>query len=95
MLAYVFWHRPRANVDKTTYEKSLTAFHEALSRAAPPGLVAAGSFAVAAVPWLGERPGYEDWCVTEGSWALDPLNAWAVSGATQSSHDRVAALMEE
>jgi len=95
MLAYLFWHRPYPHVDKASYEKSLIAFHDALSRAAPPGLIAAGSFAIAAVPWLGQRSGYEDWCLIEGSWALDPLNAWAVTGPPQSSHDSVAASMEE
>jgi hypothetical protein len=24
------------------------------------------------LPWLGNRSGYEDWCLLDGSWALDP-----------------------
>jgi hypothetical protein len=95
MLAYLFWHRPRIDADKAVYEKLLIEFHDRLSRCAPPGFVAAGSFAIGPVPWLGERPGYEDWCFMEGTWAMDPLNAAAISGATQSPHDGVAALMEE
>jgi hypothetical protein len=33
--------------------------------------------------WLDNRPGYEDWCLLDGSWALDPLNAFADSAAAQ------------
>ncbi len=95
MLAYVFWHRPYAGVDKAKYEAALTAFHVQLSRQPPPGLRAAGSFAVDAVPWLGGRSGYEDWCLLDGSWAMDPLNAWAVTGERQAPHDGAAKLMEE
>lgn len=95
MLAYLFWHRPRSGADQAVYEKLLVEFHDRLTRCAPPGLVAAGSFAIGAVPWLGERAGYEDWCLMEGTWAMDPLNAAAISGAMQSPHDSVAALMDE
>src|SRR5262249_41696076 len=53
--------------------------------------IAASSFAISAVPWLpGERV-YEDWCLLEGSWAMDPLNAFAVSGSRKPAHDHVAA----
>jgi hypothetical protein len=95
MLAYLFWHRPRAEADKAAYEKRLVEFHDRLSRSAPPGFVAAGSFAIGAVPWLGGHAGYEDWCLLEGTWAMDPLNAAAISGAVQSPHDSVAALMDQ
>ena len=67
MLAYLFWHRPRSGADKAVYEKALVEFHERLARCSPSGFVAAGSFAIGAVPWLGERAGYEDWCLIEGS----------------------------
>jgi len=95
MLAYLFWHRPRAEADKAAYEKLLLEFQDRLARSAAPGFLAAGSFAIGAVPWLGGHPGYEDWCILEGTWAMDPLNAAAISGAAQSPHDSVAALMEE
>ncbi len=52
------------------------------------------SFRVAALPWLDNRPGYEDWCLLEGSWALDPLNAFAVADPVSSAHDAAAAQME-
>ena len=95
MLAYVFWHRPGDDADRAAYEKSGLAFQAALLQAAPPGLIAAASFAIEAVPWLGDRPGYEDWCLLEGAWAMDPLNAWAVSGAVTVPHDHVARQMAE
>jgi len=95
MLAYLFWHRPHACVDMARYEAALMRFHASLARAAPPGLVASGSFRIEAVPWLGDRPGYEDWNLLQGSWAMDPLNAFAVVGATQAAHDDVAAGMED
>src|SRR5438105_936520 len=95
MLAYVFWHRPYASVDKLRYETALCAFHRQLSQAPSPGLLAAASYAIEPVAWLAGRPGYEDWCVLEGSWAMDALNSWAVTGALQTPHDAIASLMEE
>jgi len=35
------------------------------------------------------------WCLLEGSWAMDPLNGFAISGSRQPSHDHVAAQMAE
>jgi hypothetical protein len=93
MLAYVFWHRPYPHIDGKTYEDAITRFQRDLSRYPPPGLISAASFRIEAVPWLGDQPGYEDWCLLEGSWAMDPLNAYAVSGDTQATHDHVAAQM--
>jgi hypothetical protein len=91
MLAYVFWHRPFPQVEQKAYERSLVRFQTELMREPPPGLIGASSFAIGAVPWLGGRDGYEDWCLLEGSWAMDPLNAFAVTGPRQPSHDHVAA----
>lgn len=95
MLAYVFWHRPFGNADRGRYEESILRFQAALAGAKPPGFIAAASFRIEAVPWLNDRPGYEDWCVLQGSWAMDPLNAFAVAGAVQAPHDHVAAQMEQ
>ena len=47
------------------------------------------------MPWLGNQGGYEDWYLLEGSWAMDPLNGFAVAGRTQRPHDTAAAQMEE
>ena len=95
MLAYIFWHRPFSHVDRARYEASMLRFQAALAAAKPPGFIAAVSFRIEAVPWLGDHEGYEDWCVLEGSWAMDPLNAFAVAGAVQAPHDTVAAQMEQ
>lgn len=96
MLAYLFWHRPYDTVSERDYEHALLNFQEQLSNQSPPGFRGGASFHVAGLPWLGSgRRGYEDWCVVEGSWALDPLNATAVAGSVVNSHDSVAAQMEE
>ena len=95
MLAYVFWHRPYPNIDSRQYEESIVRFQGDLSRQPPPGFIGASSFQIGPVPWLGDQPGYEDWCLLEGSWAMDLLNAFAVAGHVQGSHDSVAAQMAE
>lgn len=93
MLAYVFWHRSYPQVEPATYENSIMRFQEALSRNPSPGLDGAASWRIEAVPWLGDQGGYEDWCFLQGSWAMDPLNAFAVVGDRQPSHDTLAAQM--
>jgi len=95
MIAYVFWHRPFAHVDREVYESALARFQSDLPRHQPPGLIAAASFRIEPVPWLSDMPGYEDWYLVEGSWALDPLNAFAIAGSMQQPHDSVAALADE
>ena len=95
MLGYVFWHRPLPDIDRQRYEEAIVRFQRALALQPPPGFVSATSFQIEAVPWLSDRPGYEDWYLVEGSWALDPLNAFAITGATQAPHDHAAAQMEE
>ena len=95
MLAYLFWHRPYATTTVKHYEKALLRFQHHLGQQHPPGFGGSASFRVAALPWLDNRPGYEDWCLLDGSWALDPLNAFAVAGPVTSAHDAAAAQMEE
>jgi hypothetical protein len=95
MLAYLFWHRPYATTTVKQYEEALMRFQQRLGQQQPPGFGGSASFRVAALPWLGNRPGYEDWCLLDGSWALDPLNAFAVAGPVMSAHDSAAAQMEE
>src|SRR5262249_30534160 len=94
MLAYAFWHRPHPNVERNTYEGAITRFQDVLRQHPSPGLIAASSYRIEAVRWLGDGAGYEDWCLLQGSWAMDPLNAFAVAGERQPSHDGVAAQME-
>jgi len=95
MLAYIFWHRPYRQVESGRYEQSIMHFQSDLAQQHLPGLRAASSFRIEPVPWLSNRAGYEDWYLLEGSWAMDPLNGFAVTGRTQSSHDTAAAQMEE
>ncbi len=93
MLAYLFWHRPYPTVERQRYEESLRSFQRSLAREPPPGFHGAASYRIPAVPWLEGEGGYEDWCYVEGSWALDPLNAFAVAAPIKGSHDTAAAQM--
>lgn len=93
MLAYVFWHVPRVDVDARGYEAAHQAFHDALWQSRVPGLLALRVHALAGIPWLDpELPGYEDWHLLEDSAALDRLNQAAVTQWCQLPHDRIAAL---
>jgi hypothetical protein len=92
LLAYVFWHVPRADADARDYESLHREFHAVLQRANVNGLVRVRVNRLAQVPWLGGKPGYEDWHLLEGSAGLDVLNHAAVSGMRQLPHDRIAAL---
>ena len=95
MLAYIFWHRPYAQTEQKSYEAAIVRFQRDLAAQPPPGFIAATSFRIEPVPWLDDQPGNEDWCLVDGSWALDPLNGFAVTGPRQPSHDAVAAQMEQ
>jgi len=96
MLAYVFWHWPRAGVPAAAYEAVQRGFHRALRDAPPEGFLGSRSLAVTGVPWGGGSRGqaYEDWYFVEGSAALDPLNAAAVSASRRGPHDEAAAAAE-
>jgi hypothetical protein len=93
MLAYVFWHRPHPDVERAAYEGKMKRFQQALLQHPSPGLTDAWSWRIEALPWLGSEAGYEDWCLLQGSWAMDPLNAYAVTGDTKVVHDPLAAQM--
>lgn len=87
MLAYVFWHRPRAGVEASEYERRLRAFHERLGELS-------ASFRVAPLPFAAGE-GYEDWYLVDDWSALGTLNAAAVSGERQAPHDSAAELAAE
>src|SRR5262249_23977864 len=95
MIAYLFWHCAHPTITVEQYEEALMRFQQRLVQQQPPGFGGSASFRVAALPWLGNRPGYEDWCLLDGSWALDPLNAFAVAGPVVSAHDAAATQMDE
>ena len=92
MLAYVFWHVPRAGAAARGYESAHRAFHDVLSAAGVPGLQGVRVCRMANIPWLGGQAGYEDWHSLESSASLDVLNDAAVSEARRLPHDRIAAL---
>jgi hypothetical protein len=92
LLAYVFWHVPRAAVAAQAYESAHREFHDALRAAAVPGLLGVEVFRLASIPWLGGRAGYEDWHLLEGSAALDPLDRAAIGEARKLPHDRIASM---
>ena len=95
MIAYLFWHCAYPTTTAEQYEEALMRFQQRLGQQRPPGFSGSASFRVAGLPWLDNRPGYEDWCLLDGSWALDPLNAFAVASPVTSAHDAAAAQMEE
>ena len=93
MLAYVFWHWPRPNMNAAQYEAAQRAFHAALDAAPPAGFSASHSAALRGVPWAaGGGPAYEDWYLVQASASLDPLNQAAITGSRQQPHDAAAAL---
>jgi hypothetical protein len=95
MLSYIFWHRPKGASNQSGYEELLLRFQWHLNQQKLRGLLETGSFRVSPLPWLkGERV-YEDWCLVEGSWVLDALNALAVEKDVAGAHDAAAAQMDE
>jgi hypothetical protein len=93
MLAYVFWHWRRPTTTAADYEAAQRRFHAALAEAPPAGFIRSFSVAFRGAPWAaGGLEAYEDWYLVDGSAALDPLNAAAISASRQSPHDAAAAL---
>ena len=92
MLAYVFWHVPRADAAAREYELRHREFHAVLRAANVAGLRGVRVFRLNAIPWLGGKAGYEDWHLLDDSAGLDVLNHAAITQARQLPHDRIAAL---
>jgi hypothetical protein len=94
VLAYLFWHRPRAGVEPAEYEADQVAFQHSLAVNPPAGFVANASVRLARCPWLAaggpEAPAYEDWYVVEDWTALGVLEQAAVGAGHRSRHERVA-----
>ncbi|HJY27523.1 MAG TPA: hypothetical protein VJ306_05760 [Pyrinomonadaceae bacterium] len=91
MLAYVFWHWPRPDIERGQYLDHLTAFHRTLAANKPPGFQRSVVFRIHGANWLktnGEA--YEEWYLLDDSAAMDPLNDAAVSGVCEEPHNRVA-----
>ncbi|MCG8594527.1 MAG: hypothetical protein MI785_09185 [Kiloniellales bacterium] len=94
MTAYLFWHRPFAEIDREAYEAALTGFHRALVARGCPGFQGAATYRISATPWLDGRPGYEDWSFVESSAGLDPLNEMAVAPGMWEVHAGISGKTE-
>lgn len=92
MVAYVFWHWPRPEVDFGRYTEGLAAFHRALGAAPPPGFLGSRVREVHAAPWLPAARALEDWYLLEDLAALGALEEAAVSGPRRAPHDGAARL---
>lgn len=84
MLAYVFWHQPKAGVDRGAYEAAQRGFHERIG-------VPSGCFRIDRLPFAGDG-GYEDWYLVEDWAGLGLLDDAAIGGARRGDHDRAAGL---
>src|SRR3954468_17908859 len=60
MLAYLFWHEPRPEIDTDRYVALLQAFHRALAAAPPPSFVRSWSVRLDDPPG-GGGPAVEGW----------------------------------
>jgi hypothetical protein len=90
MLAYLFWHRPRGEIDAQDYERLLWLFHEKLAN----GGSSSAAFRLSALPFT-DGPGYEDWYLVEDWTALGALNEVAIGAKVRETHDAVAELAGE
>src|SRR5215208_2135214 len=90
MLAYLFWHRPAAGIDRGEYEARLSAFHQALGDA----VLASAAYRLERLPFT-ETDGFEDWYLVEEWGRLGELNAAAVDETRGPPHDGVASLAAE
>ena len=91
-VAYVFWHRPRADVDPSAYLESLARFHAELVDAPPRGLLVSWAVRLGSPPWPDGGEGwFEDWYVLAGLGALGALERAAVDARRRASHDAAAA----
>jgi hypothetical protein len=93
MLAYLFWHERRPEVEAGRYVTLLEEFHRALQGAPPPGFRRSWSVRLGAAPWDG-GPGepFEDWYLVDDWPALGTLNDLAVRAPRRDPHDAIAAL---
>lgn len=91
MLAYVFWHWPRPDIERGQYLEHLAEFHRILAANKPPGFHHSVVFGIQNANWLNtDGEAFEEWYVLDNSAAMDPLNDGAVSGVCEEPHNRVA-----
>ncbi|MGA8275429.1 MAG: hypothetical protein WB789_09515 [Thermoplasmata archaeon] len=96
-LAYVFFHRPRRDVPRVTYERALGRFHERLARHSPAGFRESASFRIPAAPWVESRarPVYVDWYLVDGFRVLDTIREIAYLPPWVRSHRAIAHLASD
>jgi hypothetical protein len=85
VLAYVFWHRPRRDVEPDRYEAALSGFHDVVG-------VPSWWTRLARLPEAEEPGWYEDWYLVDDWAALGELNEAAVSGRREEPHHEAATL---
>jgi hypothetical protein len=91
VLAYVYWHRPAAGVERDAYEQALTRFHRSLAHQPPCGLRGSAAVRCEGLPWLaGDGPAYEDWYVVEDWAAVGVLEEAAVARGHATAHEAIA-----
>lgn len=84
MLAYVFWHQPKADVDQDAYEAAQRTFHETID-------MPSCCFRLDRLPF-GRGDGYEDWYLVKDWAELGTLNDAATDATRRDIHDRAAEL---
>jgi len=96
MIAYAFWHTPRAGADESVYAARLVRFQEELEQlgVGASGLAAdPAAFRLDDVPWIGAgRPVYLDLYLLPATAQMETLNAAAVTGTMAEPHAAIAAL---
>jgi hypothetical protein len=95
LLAYVFWHWRRADVDVEEYESRQRAFHASLAAAPLRGFNGSLSVALQRRPWgpgeaTREAEVYEDWYLVDDFGAFGVLNDAAVTSSRAAPHDAAA-----
>jgi len=91
MLAYVFWHWPRPEIERGQYLDHLLEFHRILAANKPPGFQRSVVFGIENANWLNTNgEAFEEWYLLDDSAAMDHLNDAAVSGVCEEPHNRVA-----
>jgi hypothetical protein len=91
MLAYVFWHWPQPNLDRSSYIDHLIDFHRTLAANKSTGFQHSTVFSIHGAPWLDTAAeAFEEWYLLDDSAAMDRLNEAAVSGNCELPHNLVA-----
>ncbi|HUI31200.1 MAG TPA: hypothetical protein VLX91_13390 [Candidatus Acidoferrales bacterium] len=95
MIAYVFWHWKKPEVETAEYEKHLRKFHAKLREEPPKGFLDSFSVGFARAPWITSTDeAFEDWYLVENFGALGTLNEGVITGTRMTLHDAAAAIAD-